>query len=327
MSHATARRAHRGIPTGFTLLEVILALALGAILLAMLGTAMQVYLRATGVGRAQIQSAQLARALLSRIADDLRSSIQYEKFDGTGAAKALAKSASASLPEGVSAEDADKALAEAGASSDSKTSDPAAAETEAEDPVRPGVYGAIDYVQVDTGAAAQRPDSPRAAAATGLRTVTYFLETGGLYRRDTDRAAALWDPQQSAGGVQADDELLAEEVTALEFYYFDGAEWLSEWDSTTSEGLPLAVEIVLTLTETPDPAKPVKPGDIPTETIYRQVVRLPAAKPSTTTDTETSKPEAPADDAASSSNTGSGAGSGSGTGTGTGAGAGIGGGR
>ena len=45
-----------------------------------------------------------------------------------------------------------------------------------------------------------------------------------------------------------EDEPLAVEVSAIEFLYFDGFEWLDSWDSDQQGGLPPAVQISLALT-------------------------------------------------------------------------------
>jgi type II secretory pathway pseudopilin PulG len=59
----------------FTLLEVILALALATAVLVILASTVAVQLRSHQAGRAAVEEAQLARALLRRMADDLRSAV------------------------------------------------------------------------------------------------------------------------------------------------------------------------------------------------------------------------------------------------------------
>ena len=57
---------------GFTLIEVLLSLGLAALVLVALATAVDVHLRCVQTGRTHVEEAQLARALLHRIGDDLR---------------------------------------------------------------------------------------------------------------------------------------------------------------------------------------------------------------------------------------------------------------
>src|SRR5207253_1527717 len=115
-------------------------------------------------------------------------------------------------------------------------------------------------------------------------------EGKGLVRQERDRAVA------SYGNVKADfsnlsrdrgEELLAEEVTRLEFQYFDGYQWSSSWDSDTQGGLPVAIEIVVGMTDrkvdkdapAPSLAASSDTIDVPQELIYRLVVRIPTAEP------------------------------------------------
>ncbi len=57
----------------FTLLEVLLAMGLTAVLLLAISSAISLHLRAFHTGRTDVEQAQLARALLNRLGEDLRS--------------------------------------------------------------------------------------------------------------------------------------------------------------------------------------------------------------------------------------------------------------
>lgn len=72
---------HRSRRFAFTLLEVILALGLSALLIGVLAMAIQTSMKATYGGRADVARAQLARAALARIGADLRSAVWYEPLD------------------------------------------------------------------------------------------------------------------------------------------------------------------------------------------------------------------------------------------------------
>ena len=76
------RRAR--LRSGFTLMEVLLAMAIAAIVLAAITMAIDFHLRVVDRGRRDVEEAQLARALLRRIADDLRSAVAYEPLDVEG---------------------------------------------------------------------------------------------------------------------------------------------------------------------------------------------------------------------------------------------------
>src|SRR3954468_8310980 len=69
--------------TAFTLFELILAVALSAILLTLVGTAINLYLMRIDADRTRVEEAQLARSVLSMIADDIRAASIYKPQDAT----------------------------------------------------------------------------------------------------------------------------------------------------------------------------------------------------------------------------------------------------
>jgi hypothetical protein len=77
---------------GFTLFELILAIALSAGLLALIGTAINLYLLQVDAGRTRVEEAQLARSILAMIADDLRAATVYKSQDTSALARLMAGS-------------------------------------------------------------------------------------------------------------------------------------------------------------------------------------------------------------------------------------------
>jgi hypothetical protein len=77
----------------FTLFEVILAIALAAVLLTLIGTAINLYLVQVDAGRTRVEEAQLARSILSMIADDIRATTVYKPQDTSAIAQLMAKTA------------------------------------------------------------------------------------------------------------------------------------------------------------------------------------------------------------------------------------------
>jgi|JI9StandDraft_1071089.scaffolds.fasta_scaffold02305_5 type II secretory pathway pseudopilin PulG len=68
---------------------------------------------------------------------------------------------------------------------------------------------------------------------------------GGLVRRQLDRAVTQWaNDQGQSDRLMRTGELLASEVVSLEFNYYDGTQWLTQWDSS-QQNLPLVVKIQL----------------------------------------------------------------------------------
>jgi hypothetical protein len=65
----------------FTLFELILAIALSATLLALIGTAVNLYLVRMDAGRTRVEEAQLARSILATIAADIRATTVYQTQD------------------------------------------------------------------------------------------------------------------------------------------------------------------------------------------------------------------------------------------------------
>ena len=93
MTHTVYRAAkHRRARRGYTLLEVMLVLLITMVLVTAVGAALNIYLRSVEAGRAEVEQAQLARALLRRIADDLRSAVPVV-VDSSGAEPSTASSA------------------------------------------------------------------------------------------------------------------------------------------------------------------------------------------------------------------------------------------
>ncbi len=77
----------------FTLFELILAIALSVMLVALIGTAINLYLTRVDAGRTEVEEAQLARSILSMIADDLRATAIYKPQDMSAIQQLAAASA------------------------------------------------------------------------------------------------------------------------------------------------------------------------------------------------------------------------------------------
>jgi hypothetical protein len=238
---------------GFTLLEIVLALSLAVVVFGLVGMAIDIYLRVADTSRKEVEEAQLARALLQRIAEDVRNAVPFSPGTSSGGSSSGVSSA------GGSSE----------ASSGSSSSGT---------PSFGGIYGNSQQLQVEisrlprgdrAGAAAANGDSGSSAGqGSDLRTVTYGiagLDTlsdlnsaatsgprGGLMRCELDSASFNFLAQQGDAGSQDHaTEMLAPEVEGIEFTYLDGGTELEEWDSQTQGKLPTAVRITLALRRAP----------------------------------------------------------------------------
>ncbi len=271
----------------FTLLEVILALALSVLLIAAVGTAIHVHLRLLNSGRTRVEEAQLARALLGQIANDLRGAVPYNPM-----------AAEEMVPELPDEEDLLQQAADAGYDIGSVAADQIAdVADQAEDladsavpPSIPGLYGNSTELLVDTSRLPRldQYDAEWADRLSDVKTVAYYIDDG-LMRRELDRATTAWAAEQGQlGDLELASQPIAPEVVAIEFRYYDGAEWVDVWDTAERAGLPMAVEIAIAIRSSGRAADNGSAGaslaQLAAENdllIYRLIVHLPAAWPTT----------------------------------------------
>lgn len=206
----------------------------------------------------------------------------------------------------------------------SATDDAEAAAHEAASAPAPGVYGTQTELAVDVSRLPRLDqyqqlmaggDQPLADRVSDVKTVTYFVQNansvpsgaagpavGGLMRQERDRAASIWSSQQG-GGDASQAESLAPEVVALEFRYFDGQEWSTDWDSDVRQGLPIAIEVAVAVASPSAEIQPERLGSLsaaapPEEAeyqIYRLLVHLPSARATTLETTEETTDEESSD--------------------------------
>lgn len=70
--------------SGFSLLELLLALALTAVVSILIGGLVQLFLVNETRGRDSVRQAQMARAILNMIAEDVRTTVRYYPYDTSG---------------------------------------------------------------------------------------------------------------------------------------------------------------------------------------------------------------------------------------------------
>jgi prepilin-type N-terminal cleavage/methylation domain-containing protein len=289
------RKMRRFQSQGFTLLEILLALSLTAVVAALIGGLVQLYLVNESSGRDQVRQAQLARAILNMIAEDIRSTVRYQPFDASGLSQILGGGGGqpASAPPSNSGGGAAAASSSPSAAS---ASDPSQATSTASLP--PGIYGTDTSIEIDISRL-PRPDEyfPLGSNMTtgtlgdlpsDIKTVAYFVQapnalgiqdplgglepindpstssdTGGLVRRSLDRAVTQYAYEMGqTDSLRRTGELLAPEIVAIEFEYFDGAMWQLQWDSST-QGLPLVVRITIAIQKASKArTNPVEPGQL-----------------------------------------------------------------
>jgi prepilin-type N-terminal cleavage/methylation domain-containing protein len=267
-SHRDSARARRGARRGFTLLELLLALGLAVVLMSLVGFSLSATMRATNAGRDDVHHAQIARAILRRIASDVRGAVWYKPVDmssmlpaaaatgGGGAGGAGAGGAGAGATGGAGGA-AGGAGAAAG-SGESEGTDALSSQVTTDEtaPPLPGLHGGANWVEADVS----RLPAPEGYAFMGgagalpdvdseIKTVAYWVD-GGLCRREMDWAVTQFANSNGAmADLQSQIEPLAVEVLDLQFRYFDGSQWLTEWSSTDLGGVPVAIEISIALAD------------------------------------------------------------------------------
>lgn len=292
----------------FSLLEVVLALGLSVVLFAAITAAIQLNLSGLAKQRIRIERKQIARASLAMMANDLRAGIQHKAADFSGLDN-LVKSQSMMLGSLLGEEAAGELPAEEVPAGEVPAEE---GESEVYDEelvsFRPLFLGTEMSVMLDISRMPRLDQyNPLVASSQGLshtpsdiKSIAYFvslsdggLETevqfsptvpGGLYRREIDRAFAAYMGDE---GLPADPDvycqLVSSEIAQLGFRYFDGSDWLPNWNSEEMGGFPLAIEITIVI----DPARTSANNQTYSYTgfnqqtmeQYRQVVHLPVSEP------------------------------------------------
>ncbi len=175
--------------------------------------------------------------------------------------------------------------------------------------LRPGLYGTRTELMIDISRLPRVDQYDPVATGdvsgegfslpSDIKTVAYFLSgeslesfgtttgiaasaKGGLYRRQLDRAVAAYNADL-AGTLAAlgHTKLIAHEVVAVEFRYYDGEGWQSEWNSESQGGFPAAVEVTIVVNNerslSDELEYSVQSGEVAGQA-YRTVVNLPVAE-------------------------------------------------
>ncbi len=151
----------------------------------------------------------------------------------------------------------------------------------------------------------------------------------GFDQRRKQNSSQNADPNQNAAMYQAPSWSVP--IRTLDIAYFDGVEWVEEWDSTTMGRLPWCVQIRINFARTDEEIQREIDQNIDIEDSpdFEMVVPLPIALGQQTDGRTLNEAESAADDATidetnpngtpstGQQNPGAGAGSGTGTGTGT----------
>ncbi|MGE5192523.1 MAG: prepilin-type N-terminal cleavage/methylation domain-containing protein [Deltaproteobacteria bacterium] len=117
-------------------------------------------------------------------------------------------------------------------------------------------------------------------SGTATGTLQNFASGPGLARLEGDRLAlSMADQQSNTTTMAGHTEILAPEVTALRFMYFDGFRWRNDWDSKVLGGLPRAIEVEIALQPPAGNARQGLQRASSAPSVYRLVIAVPLAKP------------------------------------------------
>jgi len=277
--------------SGFTIIEVMVAAGLTTLLMAAMYSAMSVYWTTAVESYDEIERSQIARALLRSMARDIQSCTFREEEDQ------------------ATSEDDDLLLGDL---------DTTAAEPVDPDAAMAAYTNGLVGTDTDLMLYISRPDKNQSyVSAQELATpserssdaiiVRYFLaERGGvgLSGMVAEEALAESTSDSNVAGLaimhgdqiglstamnlgdidlqmEAAD-LLAREVAAIRFSYFDGMDEFEEWDSKVKNAMPRAVIIEVTLRTLLPESETRDPEDVPgwiSETVHRLVVPVPVSDP------------------------------------------------
>jgi hypothetical protein len=235
----------------YTLLEVLLASVIAALLMAALYVSIDVQIRSAQAGRESVNESTVARNLIARIS-----------ADAAGVITPITATVAVTSTTGDVASDVVV-------------------------PLNGGVQGDNGVLTIWMSRVPKMATGPDAINAdtqqlnsSDLRRISYWLADGGLARQEIDRVTADDDDTQLPPNVTDEGRyIMAPEVTGLGFRYFDGAAWNDTWDGTvlgtdgkTPIGPPRAVEITLSIRRTG-----ADPNDNNAVKQYRYVIAINAA--------------------------------------------------
>jgi prepilin-type N-terminal cleavage/methylation domain-containing protein len=307
---------------GFTLLELVLALSMSVVLMVLIGGAIQFYARDMNVRDMDIRQTQVAAAIMQMIEDDLRATLHPQPTDTAPLEELLSSASGSQSGSGGGGQEPEEDLSAAGLESEpteSLADDLMTIDLQAGVSVLdvPGLIGNQYQIQLDLSrlprleeyvAMLDENTADIDDVPSDIKTVAYFVQAaetiggvqdalntidpqaeslaaGGLVRRSLDRAASV---QAASTGslslLNQTGDLLAPEIVAIEFSYWDGVTWQLEWSSDEYGELPLAVQVRLTLRDeraSAAAAAPTATGGLDTSELrtFSHIVRLPLARP------------------------------------------------
>jgi hypothetical protein len=249
----------------FTLLEVLLASALAVVLMAALYVALDVQLRLAAAGRDSIEEARVTRAIVQRFDNDLACSVgpvappTGRTGTGTGAGTGTGTGTGTGSGAGTGS-GTGTGMGTGGTTTPAEDADAVVEMTTTTDviPFQAGVIGESDRLTIFVARVAGRgraaTESPDAPSPADIQRVTYWMSDRGLCRQElpwltSENIRTTVDPVPE-DGKEEQDYVIADEVTRVQFEYWDGTAWAETWDGRqtnsdgqTLKGPPMAIRV------------------------------------------------------------------------------------
>ncbi len=241
------RRSRLRVRSGYTLLEVLIASAIGVLLLAALYFAFDLTLRSSDAGRTLVAESDLNRAVINRMTLDLSSPLGVLPPMSGGTSSGTSSTAE---------------VTDTPTPSTTTTTTEGSAST-ASNPLlsfQAGLIGTSEQMILFVSKLPQwlsdRESDPNAVIPSDVRRISYYLHSSGKGLCRQDRQWITADRVGNSTELDRDTEdtdIIAPEVVALEFGYASGSGYVSEWDGTqaaldgtSTTGPPRAIKVTLT---------------------------------------------------------------------------------
>ena len=245
---------------GYTLLEVLIASAIGILLLSALYFSFDLTLRTSDSGRALVAESDLNRAVINRMALDFSSPLGVlppmsgGASDSSGSAPAAEPAPAETTPSTTTPE------------TGSTTSTPSTASTSTTTdsllPFQGGIIGTSETLILFVSkvprylADKEVAADPNAPIRSDAHRIGYYLHSSGKGLCRQDKPLVTEDKVGNSTEIDRTDEdgeVIAPEVVALQFEYADGTGYIAEWDGTqasldgsSTTGPPRAIKVTIT---------------------------------------------------------------------------------
>jgi len=298
-------RRSRKRRSGLTLLEVLLSAGLGIILIGGIYAAIEQSWKMSASGKVEMERQQVARAVLRQITLDIRSATFSAKPSGETSSGTSGTTGGTTGGSGTGT--GTGTGTSTGGSTDSSQSTLVAGEEETQWTTSAGIRGIATELQIDLS-------HPRYLSSlmavngqmpSELQTVTYAVASPttvnggsslpattstrpdadgmGLMRMVTERFGLMAVGNTTAANSSTSGpgltRQLAPEIAGIQFRYFNGLAWMTEWDSVAMGALPRAIEITIVF-------EPPQSQGVLTNTAvsvgtdqYRHVIPVPTSDP------------------------------------------------